>query len=171
MDDLVNWTYDEIQIGQAFTFPHRLTTMEVNALAFVSGETDAQVESDDPRHEEPAAESAAGEALLSALLKRRLPGPGTTIIAQHLKFWGRLNVGDEVIGRVAAWEKHPQNNQIVFDCLLTRGDETLISGTITVAAPTTRIRYNNVANPTVVFRTNDAFARLLRLYQDIPPAV
>jgi len=40
MDSLVNQTYDEIQIGTTFSFPHRLTKMEVDALAFVSGETD-----------------------------------------------------------------------------------------------------------------------------------
>jgi phosphotransacetylase len=170
MDNFVNQTFDEIQVGHSFTFPHRLTKMEVDALAFVSGETDAfQVESEDSEPKELAAEAVAGEALFSALLKRRLPGPGTTIIAQHLKFWGKLSVGDDVVGRVTAWEKHPQNNQIVFDCLLTRADETLISGTIMVTAPTTRIRYNNVATPTVMLRTNDAFARLLRLCEDIPP--
>jgi phosphotransacetylase len=170
MDTFINKTFDEIEIGSAFTFPHRLSKMEVDALALVSGETDAfQVDSEDAIPREIVADAVAGEALLSALLKRRLPGPGTTIVAQHLKFSGKLAVGDELVGRVSAWEKHSQNKHIVFDCLLTRGDETLISGTIAVAAPSTRIRYSNVATPTVILRRNDAFAKLLRLCEGIEP--
>src|SRR5215471_11882589 len=74
MDSLVNQTYDEIQIGTTFSFPHRLTKMEVDALAFVSGETDGfQIETGEGALKDQVAQAVAGEALLSALLKRRLP--------------------------------------------------------------------------------------------------
>src|SRR5690242_10415727 len=129
MNSLVNLTYDEISIGSTATFPHRLTRMEVDALAFVSGETDGfQVETGDGASSEQDAEAVAGEALISALLKRRLPGPGTTIVAQDLVFSGQLSPGDVVLGTVIAREKHDNGKLIVFDCLLTQGEQTIVKG-------------------------------------------
>jgi len=115
MQSFVNRTYDEIEVGNCLTFPHRLTEIEADALAFVSGETDAfQVETEDSAPRELLAEAVAGEALLSALLKRRLPGPGTEIVAQNLQFSGALGVGDELAGAVTATQKHRQGNLIVL---------------------------------------------------------
>lgn len=170
MQNFVNHTFDEIEVGSTLTFPHRLTKMEIDALAFVSGETDVfQVDVDGNAPKEMLAEAVAGEALLSALLKRRLPGPGTKIISQDLAFSGILATGDEVVGTVTAKQKDHENNLIVFQCLLARGEEPIISGTVTVAAPTRRISYNNVATPTVVLRRNDSFARLLSFCEGLPP--
>lgn len=170
MDSLVNRTYDEIAIGSTLTFPHRLTKMEVDALAFVSGETDGfQVEMGDGASPEQVAEAVAGEALISALLKRRLPGPGTTIIAQELAFSGQLGIGDDLRGTVIAREKYDNGKLIVFECLLTRGEETIVKGRVTVAAPSTRIKYDNIATPDIILRRNDAFRRILRRCYALPP--
>jgi len=170
MDALINQTFDEIQIGSTVTFPHRLTKMEVDALAFVSGETDAfQVEASNGIPREAFAEAVAGEALISALLKRRLPGPGTTILAQDLNFCGKLQTGDEVVGKVTARKKSREDKQIVFECLLTRGQETIVQGTVTVSAPSARIRYDNIATPEIILRRNDAFRNILKRCYAIPP--
>ncbi len=170
MNSFTNQTFEEIQIGTTLTFPHRLTEMDVDALAFVSGEIDAfHVENDDGRKKEIVAEAVAAEALLSALLKRRLPGPGTTIVAQELRFSGTMAVGDELVGTVTAREKRAEGNLIEFECHVRMGDLNIVSGTITVAAPSKRIGYNEVATPQIILRRNDAFARIFRLCADIPP--
>jgi phosphate acetyltransferase len=80
-----------------------------------------------------------------------------------------MAVGEELVGTVTAREKHADGYLIVFDCRICRGDQNIISGSVTVAAPTTRIRYSEVATPQIILRRNDAFARLLRLCADIPP--
>jgi len=170
MDTLVNQTYDEIQIGTTFSFPHRLTKMEVDALAFVSGETDGfQIETGEGALKDQVAEAVAGEALLSALLKRRLPGPGTTIVAQDLTFSGQLGTGDEVHGTIVAREKYDKGKLVVFECHLTRGEETIVRGRVTVAAPSVRIKYDNIATPEIILRRNDAFRRILRRCYSLPP--
>jgi len=169
MNSLVNQTYDEISIGTTVTFPHRLTRMEVDALAFVSGETDGfQVEVGDGASREQVAEAVSGEALISALLKRRLPGPGTTIVAQELIFSGQLAAGDDVRGTVIAREKRDHGKLIVFECLLTRGEETIVKGRVTVAAPSSRIKYDDIATPEVILRRNDVFRRILRRCYALP---
>jgi phosphate acetyltransferase len=170
MDSLVNQTYDEIQIGTTLSFPHRLTKMEVDALAFVSGETDGfQIETGEGALKDQVAQAVAGEALISALLKRRLPGPGTTILAQDLTFSGHLGTGDEVHGTIVAREKYDKGKLIVFECHLTRGEETIVRGRVTVAAPSVRIKYDNIATPEIILRRNDAFRRILRRCYPLPP--
>jgi phosphotransacetylase len=170
MDTLINQTFDEIQIGSSLTFPHRLTRMEVDALAFVSGEIDTfQVDASTvPR--DIVAEAVAGEALISALLKRRMPGPGTTIVSQELNFFGKLQTGDDVVGKVVARKKLPEGRLIVFDCTLRRGDELIVGGSVTVSAPSERLRYDNIATPEIILRRNDAFRNILKRCYAIPPA-
>jgi phosphate acetyltransferase len=58
---------------------------------------------------------------------------------------------------------------VVFDCSVSRGDENLVVGTVTVEAPTKRISYSDVATPEMVLRRNDAFAKLLRRCEGLPP--
>jgi phosphotransacetylase/acyl dehydratase len=170
MNDFKNRTYTEIDIGSTVSFPHLLTRMDLDALALVSGEIDPfHVDSEGRPTKEIVADAVAAEALLSALLKRRLPGPGTTIVSQELRFSGILAVGDELIGTVTARDKQEDGNLIVFDCRVTRGNDDIVSGTVTVAAPTERISYSQVATPQVILRRNDAFARVFNLCKETPP--
>ena len=169
MDNYSNRTFDEIEVGETLTRLHRLSRPDVEALAFVSGEvdpfhTDAQAAQDDG----PRAEAVAAEALLSALLQRRLPGPGTVILAQDLRFAGSMRVGDEIAGTITVREKRHDSHQIVFDCQVTQGDETLVSGSVTVQAPTQHIAFTDLATPEIVLRHNDVFARLLKRCQGMP---
>ena len=84
----------------------------------------------------PAAEPVAAEAYFSYLLNRRLPGPGTTILAHDLTFRGRIALGDTLEVTVTAKEKR-EGDDIVFDCRCTnQAGELIASGTATVAAPT-----------------------------------
>jgi phosphotransacetylase/acyl dehydratase len=172
MQNFTNRTFDEIRVGDREQVTRVVTSTEVEALALVSGDVDAfHLE----QAETPGggngmhAKAIGAEALLSGLLSRRMPGPGTTIVAQDLRFEGGIRAGDELTGTVTAREKRDAGKQIVFDCVVARGADTLISGTVTVAAPTERISYSNVATPEFVLRRNDAFARLLKQCQGLEP--
>jgi phosphate acetyltransferase len=118
-----------------------------------------------------SAEGVAAEALVSALLQRRLPGPGTVIVAQDLRFGGTMRVGDMIAGTLTVKEKRADSHQIVFDCHVVSGDTDLITGTVTVVAPTQRISFSDMATPEIVLRHNDAFSRLLKRCEGMPPVV
>src|SRR5437762_433844 len=153
MTEFRNRTFAEIEIGATATIPHRLTRMDLDALALVSGEVDPfHLKSDELPTKEFAAEAVAAEALLTAMLKRRLPGPGTTIVSQDLRFAGNLSAGDEVKGTVTAIDKHEEENLIVFKCRISRGEEDVIWGTVTVSAPIKHISYSHLATPQVILR-------------------
>ena len=169
MDSYINQTYDEIPVGATLTVSRRLSRADVEALTLVSGDLDPfHLEAADPAAE-LIVEAVGAEALVSGMLNRRLPGPGTRILAQDLSFSGDLTVGDELAGTVTAIEKRPDGHQIVFDCQVRRGDETLVTGTITVAAPTARLRYSNIATPEVILRRNDGFAPLFARCRGLAP--
>jgi phosphate acetyltransferase len=171
MEPQKNYTFDEVRIGESLTLTRTLTQMEVEALSLVSGDVDAfHVDGKKAAARNgKQAKSVGGEALLSAMLCRRLPGPGTTILEQNLKFRGSFSAADELTGTVTAREKRAADHSIVFDCAVRRRDEELVAGTITVVAPTVRVTYTSLATPEIVIRSNDGFARLLARCEGIPP--
>jgi phosphate acetyltransferase len=174
MLSFTNKTFDEIEVGACVTVSRRLSVNEVEALALVSGDVDAfhlATHEEGPHGEGVFAKAVGAEAFISGLLARQLPGPGTTILAQDLRFDGSLTVGDEVSATVTAKEKRADGNLILFDCRVRLGERNLISGTVLVQAPTKRISYSDVATPQFVLRHNDAFARLLKAVQGLPPVI
>jgi phosphate acetyltransferase len=172
MESFANTTFDEIQVGATLSATRRLSATDVEALALVSGDVDAfhlAGREAGPAGKGMSAEAVGAEAFISGLLQRRLPGPGTTILAQDLRFAGTVTAGDEVVATVTAKEKRPADHQILFDCRVRLGHQDLITGTVLVQAPTSRITYSDVATPQILLRRTDVFAKLLRRVEGLPP--
>jgi len=171
MTGLRNVTFEEIEVGNNASVSRPVTETEVGAMALVSGDLDPwQIGADGPGRRGPVTAQAVGaEALLSMLLSRRLPGPGTRIVAQNLRFAGVIGIGPEVTASVTAREKRATGSVVVFDCSVSQGGQALVAGSVTVEAPTRRIAYDEVVTPELVLRHTDAFARLLhRCYGLVP---
>ena len=87
MESFTNQTFDEIAVGASHVVRHTVTRDEIDLLSLVSGDVNAfQTEDADGLSNRAASscESVSAEALLHGVLKRRLPGPGTTIVAHDL---------------------------------------------------------------------------------------
>ncbi len=171
MTALTNVTFDEIKIGQSITVSRHLSQTDIEALAFTSGDVDAyHLDNGDGGEAAKSTEAVASEAFFGYLLNRRLPGPGTTIVAQDLKFRGRLSLGDTMTATVTVKEKRADGNLIVLDCrCVNQKDEIITTGLATVVAPTRRITYGELATPEVIFRRTDAFARIIKSCEGLPP--
>jgi phosphotransacetylase len=165
-----NVTFDEIKIGEGVTVSRAVTNTEVEALALVSGEVD-------PYHVEPGALAHAGlpiaqgvgaEAIVSGVLNRSMPGPGTRILSQSLAFDGDIRVGDEIVATVTPREKR-DGRIVVFECTVDASGRRIANGTVTVEAPKRRIAYDEIATPQIILRHNDAFAHLLKRCDGIEP--
>ena len=165
-----NTVYDELQPGASATVNRRVSAPEVEALALVSGDVDSfHLDPDgDGTPEAVVAKAVGGEAIISGMLTRRLPGPGTTVLEQELKFEGAIAPGDELTGTVTVLEKRSEQ-RVLFDCVVRRGDEALVQGRVLVRAPTRRIRYSDVATPEMILRHTDAFALLMRRCEGLVP--
>ncbi len=169
---ITNHTFDEIVIGATDTVRHRLSATDVEALSLVAGDVE-------PLHLESGSNIANGAAtapgatavaLVSGILNRRLPGPGTAIVGTRLAYAGRLHVGDTLTATVTVRAKHATGKLVDFDCRCVndRG-EVLVEGVATVSAPTRRIAYSDIATPEVVLRHNDNLARLLQACVGLEP--
>lgn len=173
MNSFTNLTFDEISIGQSITVSRTISRTDIEALTFVSGDIDeAYLDEEAGPDHIPSTEPVAAEAFFSYLLNRRLPGPGTTILAHDLRFEGRIVMGETFTATITAREKRPDSNVIVFDCRCTNETgEVIASGTASVSAPAKRISYTDLATPEVIFRRTDVFARLIKTCEEIPPVV
>ena len=173
MSPFTNTTYDEIKVGQSVTVSRTIDRTMVDSLSLVSGDIDeAHVDQEAGPDYIPTAESVASEAFFSYLLNRRLPGPGTTILSHDLAFKGHITMGDTVSATITAKEKRPDGHVIVFDCSCTNeAGELIASGKATVAAPTTRMSYTDLATPEVIFRRTDVFSRLIKSCEGMPPVI
>ena len=85
-----NVTFDEIEVGASAGAQRVMTQTEIEALVLVSGDIE-------PFHVEDLGETtgellcvdAVGvSAVISGMLERKLPGPGTRIVSMQLEFAG-----------------------------------------------------------------------------------
>jgi len=171
MESLTNVTFNEIRVGDSAEVSRILSESEVEALALVGGDVDSFHIADAERQPTPEiqAKSVGAEALLSGLLNRKLPGPGTSIAAQDLRFEGNLQAGDELVASVTAREKRLQGRLVVFDCQVRCKGRNLVTGTVTVRAPERRLSYSEIATPSVILRRADRFVQLLKRCEGLPP--
>jgi phosphate acetyltransferase len=163
-ESITNVTFDEIKVGDSASASRRLSTTDVEALALAGGDVDAfQIAEGQKLPPGSVRTEAVGAgALLSGLLNRKLPGPGTSIAAQDLHFSGSIQTGDELVATVTARQKRPEGKLVVFDCSVRMDGRELITGTVTVKAPEHRLHYAELGTPEVILRRTDKYAGLLK---------
>jgi phosphotransacetylase/acyl dehydratase len=171
MTQFTNQTYEQIAIGESVTVAHTVTRDEVELMALVSGDAnpfaDCEALGDDGRPL-PRCEGVSAEALVHGVLKRRLPGPGTVILAHALNYEGDAHVGDVLVATVTVTSKQPPD-RIVLACQVRRGDDVLVDGHVTVRAPSSNRTVDERDSLNVVLRRNDVFGRLFRECEHLPP--
>ena len=171
MSDFHNFTFGEIAVGQGETVTRQLTIAEVEALALAAGVTDpAHIEGAPLSAKGPTAPGVAAAALISNVLLRRFPGPGSSIVSTRLQYAGTIAVGDSLTVTVTVRVKDDAKQIVELDCrCINQSDVTLAEGSVVVHAPTTRLTYSKVATPDVVLRRDDGFAPLLRRCEALAP--
>ncbi len=172
MTELTNRTFDEIVVGETASVTRKLTATEVEALSLVAGDVEAfHLDlTGEAMTDEISAPAAAAIALVSSLVNRKLPGPGSAIVGTRFRYTGRIRIGDEVTATVTAKAKHAEGRRIEFECRVTGADgNALVDGVATVAAPSRRLAYGDIATPEVVLRRNDALAHMLKRCESLAP--
>jgi phosphate acetyltransferase len=172
--NMSNVTFDEIEPGASADLTRTLSQTDIQVLALVSGDVDpfhVKANGDaSSRRDANTIEAAGAEALVAAVLGTKLPGPGTKILRENLEFRGQASVGDKLTARVTAREKHRRGAEVVFDCnCVNETGEQLVTGTVTVSAPTKRIAYDEVVPPEVVLRRGDKFAQMIKACEMLSP--
>jgi len=171
MTPLTNTTFDEIKVGQSATISRTLSQMDIEVLAYTSGDADAyHLETGQSAKEVTSTEAVAAQAFFGHLLNRRLPGPGTNIVAANFELRGRLSFGDTVSATITAKEKRTEGALVVFECqCINQKGEKVAAGLATVVAPKHHVAYADLAMPEVIFRRTDVFAQLIETCQHLQP--
>jgi phosphate acetyltransferase len=171
MSGYSNITFDEIEVGATASAERALGQSEIEALLLVSGDVV-------PFHEQQGAgasasdlcvDAVAAEAIISGMLERRLPGPGTRIVSQQLEFSGVLRVGDLVRATVTVREKLPAQKRVLFDATVEAAGVVVLRGSVMVEAPTEQASFPQMERPEFVLRRNDVFIRLLQRCEPLAP--
>jgi 3-hydroxybutyryl-CoA dehydratase len=73
--------------------------------------------------------------LISAVLGTLLPGPGSIYMSQTLKWLAPVRPGDLLTATVTVKEIIAEKGRIVLETVVTRGDQTVLSGEALVKPP------------------------------------
>ncbi len=152
MPKLSNFTYEEIAIGQTASYSKRVTELDIQLFAAVSGDVN-------PVHLDAdyAAGTMFGEriahgmltgAIISAALAMELPGPGTIYLSQTLKFRLPVKIGDTITVVLEVTEKQDRRKIVTLDCQARNAaGKVVASGSAEVMAPPEKILIDRPALP------------------------
>ncbi len=154
MPKLVNFTYDEITIGQTASYAKVIEERDIQLFAAVSGDVN-------PVHLDPefAAASTFGEriahgmltgAIISAALAMELPGPGTIYLSQTLRFRLPVKIGDTVTVALQVTDKQERRRIVVLDCKASnQAGKVVATGSAEVMAPAQKLSIERPQLPRV----------------------
>ena len=154
MQQLGNFTYDEISIGQTASYSKLIEARDIQLFAAVSGDVN-------PVHldEEFAANTqfkgriAHGMltgAIISAALAMELPGPGSVYLKQSLTFRLPVKIGDTITVKLTVTEKKDRRQFVILDCKAYNQHEKLVAnGSADVIAPAEKMLIERPALPSV----------------------
>jgi len=173
-NNMTNVTFDEIEVGATASLSRTLSQTDIEVLALVSGDVDPfHVTAEDTaavRTDTSTTEAVGAEAFIAAVLGTRLPGPGMKILREDLAFRGTIAVGDKLTATVTVKERRAAGAEVVFVCrCVNQRAEELVSGVVTVAAPTQRVAYAEVVPPELTLRRGDSFSQLYKACESLPP--
>ena len=153
MSHLENYTYADIKVGASATLTKTLNQQDVQLFAILTGDIN-------PTHvdktfvEKYGLEEVIGHgmwcgALLSTLFGTKLPGPGSYIKEQNIRFIHPVQVGDTITLQVKVAAKEA-NRAVVFQCdCYNQKKQTILTGTAIVIAPEKKIHFESPPLPEI----------------------
>ncbi len=154
MPQLVNYTYDEITLGQTASMTREITERDIQLFAAVSGDVNpVHLDADyaaTTDFGEPIAHGMLSGALISAALAMELPGPGAVYIKQSLTFRLPVKVGDTVTIQLEVTDKKDRRRFVTLDCkAVNQNGKVVANGTAEVIAPAEKISLERPQVPQV----------------------
>ena len=154
MTKLVNYTYDELEIGQTATYVRLVTERDIQLFAAVSGDTNpVHLDADyaaTTQFGERIAHGMLTGALVSAALALNLPGPGSIYLGQSLKFRSPVLIDDELTIKLEVTEKNDRRQQVTIACtVLNQHGKKVATGEATAMPPKEKLIIDKPDEPIV----------------------
>ena len=169
-----NKTFDEMAVGDSAHLVRHLTRRDIELFAIVSGDLNPshldEKYAKDSHFRGIVAHGLLGGALISAVLETKLPGAGTVYLGQDLKFLKPVRPDDTIDVSVTVQSKDDTKKTVTFDCLCTnQRQESVLTGTALVLAPTEKIRLPAIEMPDVELHRHDRLRQLVERAKTLPP--
>ena len=154
MATITNFTFDEIQIGQAATYSRTITEREITLFAAASGDVnplhlDAAYAATTP-FGEPIAHGILSASLVSAAIALKLPGPGVVYVSQSLRFLRPVKAGDELTARIEVTAKREDKKFVTLDCeIVNQHGKPVVTGQAEVLAPSEKLSIDTPSLPAI----------------------
>ena len=154
MTTLVNYTYDELEIGQSASYVRTVSEQDILLFAAVSGDTNpVHLDADyaaTTQFGERIAHGMLTGALVSAALALNLPGPGSVYLGQNLKFRAPVLIGDTLTIELEVAEKNDRRKQVTINCkVLNQHGKRVATGEALAMPPTEKLQIEKPAEPKV----------------------
>ena len=129
MDPIESRTFDEIKLGDSASITRTLTQRELQHIALAFGDiASTQLE-------------LWGCVLISTVLRAKLPGAGSILLAHNLRFRHPIRLGDSLTARVTVTAKDAATRRLTVDCRCTnQAGEVVVDGTAEVTAASASLR-------------------------------
>jgi len=175
MERIENRTFDELQPGDTASLVRTLTPKDIALFAAMSGDVNPACVDDEfarsDKFHKIVAHGMWGGALISALLGTEMPGPGTILCSESLRFVRPIGLGDTITVTVTVKSKAEPGHRIIFECQASnQHGEDIIHGETEVIAPTEKISRPRAALPDVeVHRAGAQYERLVEMCRGMEP--
>lgn len=166
MELIENRTFDEITPGETASLVRTLGRVDIERFAALAGEVDpAHVDDQYARSDQFQRVMAHGmweTSLIATLLGSTLPGPGTVLLSQQLRFHAPVALGDTLTVTLTVTAREPGQRRVTFDCqCLNQRGEVVTSGSAVVIAPPDKVKRPLVALPATPLHERGALHRRL----------
>ena len=139
----MNYTIEELKIGQTSSFSKTITETDVYLFAGITGDfnpahINAQYAAN-TQFKERIAHGMLSASLISTILGTSRPGKGTIYLGQQVKFLSPVRLGDTITATVKVKELVKEKNRVILHtfCANQEGD-LVVDGEATVLAPITK---------------------------------
>ncbi len=164
-DTVENRTFDEIAVGDTAKLDSTLTEDDVSVLAALCGDMTPSTIDEDTREgiqSRVIRHGMWGSTLIAKVLGTRLPGPGTLLTGETLRFVGPVGPGDHVTVTLTVRDKQADTRTVALDCrVVNQLDQAVIEGSVEVIAPANKIRRPRGELPNLELRRSSGYDRLM----------
>jgi phosphotransacetylase len=155
-----NRTFAELAVGDTASMSRKLASRDVELLAALSG-----------TNRMAGVQSSWCPILISTALQTRLPGPGTILVGQKLRFVETATVGDVIATALTVREKRA-DGLVLMDCTMSNQDgKILATGTVEVLAPAEKAFSCCDEIPDVRINEHIRHRQLIARCADLKPAI
>ena len=170
-----NHPFSELKVGDSAAITKTVTIDDLRLFAAATGDANPSMLdpefADSSIYREVVAHGMWSGAMLVNLLGSELPGLGTILVDQNLRYLRPVTVGDTVNFKITVERKYERTQHVLFDAEVTLDNGLrAVTGTLEVLAPNEKIIRQRLCVPEATLSNRDEkFQSFLALAEGMDP--